>query len=212
MTVTQASIHHDHLPNIGAHPTSITLLHQLTLTRISVNHTSRTMGASRRDIIEALATPKNLTSCPSPLDPIPDMSLEDKWAVYLAHREGYLTGAALTFVLCDMASTIDDEMKYIWRSKWTMVKVLYLVSRYLGPITLLVMTLSGYPGDPHLEKRRLRIRMMSTFACWLGFLLVNAISSMRVYALYGRRLSSMHTNPSVDVEEAHHIHQFFFYQ
>ncbi|TEB21922.1 hypothetical protein FA13DRAFT_1819251 [Coprinellus micaceus] len=72
-------------------------------------------------------------------------------AIYISQTERYLTASALTFVLCDMVSTFEDEVRFVWRSKWTGPKGLYIASRYLGPIILLIMLQAGDPMDPTLE-------------------------------------------------------------
>ncbi|KAG8716408.1 hypothetical protein FRC11_013391 [Ceratobasidium sp. 423] len=52
----------------------------------------------------------------------------------------YCEIASLTFVLFDHAITIDQEVERIWKSPWSLPKVLFLFNRYTGPISLLVNT------------------------------------------------------------------------
>ncbi|KAJ3993907.1 hypothetical protein F5050DRAFT_1904448, partial [Lentinula boryana] len=40
--------------------------------------------------------------------------------------------AALTILLYDCLLTFDNEVKYIWKSQWTIPKVLYLFAKYYG--------------------------------------------------------------------------------
>ncbi|KAF6744140.1 hypothetical protein DFP72DRAFT_1095613 [Ephemerocybe angulata] len=42
------------------------------------------------------------------------------------------TAAALVFIVYDICANLDDELKYIWSSKWTFPKALYLFNRYYG--------------------------------------------------------------------------------
>ncbi|CAE6490313.1 unnamed protein product [Rhizoctonia solani] len=52
----------------------------------------------------------------------------------------YCEIASLTFVLFDHVVTIDQEVERIWKSPWSLPKVLFLFNRYTGPISLLVNT------------------------------------------------------------------------
>ncbi|KAJ3515358.1 hypothetical protein NLJ89_g1808 [Agrocybe chaxingu] len=48
----------------------------------------------------------------------------------LSYDSIYSKAAAVTFLVCDICWTFPDEVQYIWRSKWTLAKVLYLIARY----------------------------------------------------------------------------------
>ncbi|TEB21898.1 hypothetical protein FA13DRAFT_1779009 [Coprinellus micaceus] len=67
----------------------------------------------------------------------------DLHAVSMLRTERYLT--ALTFTLCDILETLQDEIHLIWRSKWTAAKILYLASRYVGVVLLLVLMQGELP-------------------------------------------------------------------
>jgi hypothetical protein len=45
--------------------------------------------------------------------------------------------AALTLMFYDMLLTSVDEVKYIWKARWTLVKVIFLLSRYISPIIII---------------------------------------------------------------------------
>ncbi|KIJ24758.1 hypothetical protein M422DRAFT_39031 [Sphaerobolus stellatus SS14] len=47
-----------------------------------------------------------------------------------------LTVAALALQSYDILLTFNDEVKYIWRGKWTLIKSIYLVCRYVSFINL----------------------------------------------------------------------------
>jgi len=54
----------------------------------------------------------------------------------------YVYGAALTFCVYDMILSIAQEVKYIWASRWSPVKVLYFIFRYYGILNLTVIVAS----------------------------------------------------------------------
>ncbi|KAF6755189.1 hypothetical protein DFP72DRAFT_897436 [Ephemerocybe angulata] len=53
-------------------------------------------------------------------------------AIRVWHNQGYSKAAVLTLLICDILHNLADEVKYIWRSKWTFVKTMYLLARYYG--------------------------------------------------------------------------------
>ncbi|KAJ3924704.1 MAG: hypothetical protein NXY57DRAFT_969251 [Lentinula lateritia] len=46
----------------------------------------------------------------------------------------YITVAGLTFLVYDIFINFYREVKYIWKSKWSFPKALYVFIRYYGPI------------------------------------------------------------------------------
>ncbi|TFK23473.1 hypothetical protein FA15DRAFT_464558 [Coprinopsis marcescibilis] len=53
-----------------------------------------------------------------------------KLTLYFQRNIRYLNASSLTVLIADYLQTVDLETKLIWGSDWTLVKVLYLVSRY----------------------------------------------------------------------------------
>jgi len=51
-------------------------------------------------------------------------------------RARCLAIASFTMVVYDYFLTLDDEIRYFWTGKWSMSRVLYLLNRYLPPISL----------------------------------------------------------------------------
>lgn len=119
----------------------------------------------------------------------------------MSQSVGYMTASALVFVLCDILSSMEDEVRLIWKSQWSYPKVMYVASRYIGPTMLLVMALGGSLCAPDDERKRIIISMISTFGCWAGFLAVNLIVSVRVYALYNRMRKILFLNVALWVSE-----------
>ncbi|KAH7917205.1 hypothetical protein BV22DRAFT_1052602, partial [Leucogyrophana mollusca] len=52
-------------------------------------------------------------------------------------RKGWFADAAFTLVTYDHLITIDQEVAYFWSGKWSVSRVLYLSSRYLGDTEVL---------------------------------------------------------------------------
>ncbi|KAF6751948.1 hypothetical protein DFP72DRAFT_1068290 [Ephemerocybe angulata] len=42
----------------------------------------------------------------------------------------YSRAAALTFLTCDILSNFSDEVKHIWKARWTLSKAMYIFARY----------------------------------------------------------------------------------
>ncbi|KAH7341981.1 hypothetical protein B0J17DRAFT_746068 [Rhizoctonia solani] len=94
----------------------------------------------------------------------------------------YCEIASLTFVLFDHAITFDQEVERIWKSPWSLPKVLFLFNRYTGPISLLVNTTIFTNSPPY-----------SVCQKWIHFegaagIIAKAAAEMimifRLYALY----------------------------
>ncbi|TFK63372.1 hypothetical protein BDN72DRAFT_323248 [Pluteus cervinus] len=59
----------------------------------------------------------------------------------------YFTLASLTVYLYDLLLTLDLEINLLWPSKWTLMKVLYLVQRYLPLIDMGIVVMSWQFGE-----------------------------------------------------------------
>ncbi|KAG8861533.1 hypothetical protein FRB91_006241 [Serendipita sp. 411] len=61
----------------------------------------------------------------------------------------YVNYASFTFMVWDMLLTLPDEVKYIWKARWTVIKVVFLSNRYVTPIILIgnLYTISGQAKD-----------------------------------------------------------------
>ncbi|KAF6742800.1 hypothetical protein DFP72DRAFT_936564 [Ephemerocybe angulata] len=145
---------------------------------------------------------------------------------------------ALVFVTCELANSLEDEVRYIWRGQLNKVKVIYLLARYFGlaglisnVLVLLVGPLSSTTTP--VAHCRIWFTAMSVVSCSVLFA-IDAISMLRVYALYRRSVkigaffasvliteatlvttcSSQHVgkvpfSPSCDVEKTPHQVIFF---
>ncbi|TEB24771.1 hypothetical protein FA13DRAFT_1738947 [Coprinellus micaceus] len=98
---------------------------------------------------------------------------------------GWSQAAALTFLLCDYLHNFSDEVRYIWPTRWSLAKILYLTSRYYGILIVTIALIS--------DRHRHSIAFCKTYL-WVmifGFMstmeiILNIILILRLYALYGR--------------------------
>ncbi|KAI1783215.1 hypothetical protein LXA43DRAFT_357012 [Ganoderma leucocontextum] len=100
----------------------------------------------------------------------------------IAQTEGVARSgvAALTLLTWDVLTTLDDEVKLIWRSQWTLPKVLYLFVRYFSLITLILDNIRNvFPCMPWLVSEIL--------ATLLVELAAQVIIILRVYAIYATK-------------------------
>ncbi|KAG9019058.1 hypothetical protein FRB90_006801 [Tulasnella sp. 427] len=92
---------------------------------------------------------------------------------------GYLEGLQIahcgfmgvtTLLIWDIILTWDREAYYVWRSRWSYAKMIFLVNRYLGPTTFLCIVISW-----------IWIALTS-----LTGTIASSILAARLWALYGR--------------------------
>ncbi|KAI0369353.1 hypothetical protein BV20DRAFT_1122220 [Pilatotrama ljubarskyi] len=89
-------------------------------------------------------------------------------------------GAALAMLTWDILTTLDDEVKLIWPSEWTLPKALYLLVRYYSLVTLTVQNIRiAVPCVPWLI-----FQIVSTFMVEAA---VQVIIILRVYAVYANQ-------------------------
>jgi len=94
-----------------------------------------------------------------------------------------LAGAIV--LVYDYFLTIGDEVKLVWPSKWTALKVLYFASRYLAFVDM--STMLAFLFTPNLTPSlcQATFRTASYFAS-AGYILAQIILSIRTYAIWGR--------------------------
>ncbi|KAL6304074.1 hypothetical protein BKA93DRAFT_307468 [Sparassis latifolia] len=67
----------------------------------------------------------------------PQAPLETLFAL---QRTYYSSVAALAWLIFDIVITLDQEVEFIWKARWTFPKCLYLVTRYYGLFNLVFYT------------------------------------------------------------------------
>ncbi|KAF6751814.1 hypothetical protein DFP72DRAFT_906255 [Ephemerocybe angulata] len=109
-------------------------------------------------------------------------------AIAVSQNQGYSKAAALTFLACDILYTLRDEVKFIWRSKLSLTKILYCISRYFGIILVIIMLTVGEPSKPTAKFCREYYRALTLAGNQLYLIIVDIICIMRIFALYNRNL------------------------
>ncbi|EAU81680.1 hypothetical protein CC1G_02696 [Coprinopsis cinerea okayama7 len=97
----------------------------------------------------------------------------------------YVAVGVLTYIVSEYFATLEAEVKYIWGSKWTPVKVLFFVIRYIGfvdlPLTIIWNEATGLPPVACHG-----IFGTTSLICNLVTVLAEAILFLRVHALSKR--------------------------
>ncbi|KAI5116513.1 hypothetical protein M0805_001868 [Coniferiporia weirii] len=78
--------------------------------------------------------------------------------------------ASFSLIAYDIFITIDQEIEYIWKARWSFGKIVFIINRYLN---LIVKTCVAWLD-------------LQTFETYFIFLLTDIILQMRVYALYDK--------------------------
>lgn len=69
-----------------------------------------------------------------------DTEVGESWVHVVQHIQAsrYLSAAGLVFMLYDHLLTFGDEVEYVWSSRWTLPKGLFLFVRYLVPTAMII--------------------------------------------------------------------------
>lgn len=63
--------------------------------------------------------------------------LDTLWTLFFELQVSrYMAAAGLTIMAYDWALTLSVEIRYIWKARWTVVKAIFLINRYLLPLTV----------------------------------------------------------------------------
>jgi len=91
----------------------------------------------------------------------------------------YVTVAFLALLVYDWIISLDREVSRIWRSDWSLVKVLYLYTRY-APLS--VMTIAA---EERITDTCSLMTFTTIFAGW-GIGVANLILMLRTYSIYNK--------------------------
>lgn len=108
--------------------------------------------------------------------------------------KGYLDGLHVThctflamasLLIWDIIITWDREAHYVWRSRWSYAKFIFLLNRYLGPLTFLIEAISLFWTPPNLQA------CIDISWVWLGVsaltgTTVSSVLAARLWAVYER--------------------------
>lgn len=103
-------------------------------------------------------------------------------AIYATRASNY---ALLTLLVWDMIITFPREIEVVWKSKWTVVKVLFLLNRYVTPwfMAAHIWALSGRAVGLSDKSCRI-IYSFSTIAEITCISFVSLVTVMRLYTLF----------------------------
>lgn len=104
-----------------------------------------------------------------------------------SQNEGYFQVAALVFIVYDICANFDDELEYIWSSKWTFPKALYLFNRYYGLVLVMVMLAFRDQVKPSAESCRIYLRLITIVGSKLYKAAADISCIIRVSALYNNK-------------------------
>ncbi|KAF5348924.1 hypothetical protein D9756_009734 [Leucocoprinus leucothites] len=115
------------------------------------------------------------------------MSSETNYAESLHQFQIYqlVNAAALTLYVFDYLLTIDQEISLVWASRWTWMKFLFLMDRYLMVANFLMQQflIGTVEWDRGLNCQGLARAW--DYLCTIELLLSEAILSLRLWAMWG---------------------------
>ncbi|KAF6760652.1 hypothetical protein DFP72DRAFT_77357 [Ephemerocybe angulata] len=103
---------------------------------------------------------------------------------FIAFGEGVMKGslfyiACMTIVLYDHLTTLDLEIELIWKKKWSLIQVLYLINRYLPDISFLYgVSLAVWVSEETHAKVRPSLSRVQT---WLSIIALQAMQGIMVH-------------------------------
>ncbi|KAI0767310.1 hypothetical protein C8Q74DRAFT_1370122 [Fomes fomentarius] len=103
-------------------------------------------------------------------------------SLWLLEVTKYTAVASITFLVLEIISTTDQEVTYIWPSRWTAMKVIYLINRY-SPLIDGPLGLSTYMGAIDGESFELRFTIVG-YVYAAGTYFSEFILVARTLALY----------------------------
>lgn len=101
----------------------------------------------------------------------------------------YVSLAGLVILLYDHLLTLDDEIRYVWKTQWTVPKCLFLLNRYTVPTAMILHTwqLMGLANPPPTNTF---CKVWLPLALYLGILSIangGFIVLLRLWVLWNRR-------------------------
>lgn len=99
----------------------------------------------------------------------------------------YMAAAGLSVMLYDWALTLSVEIRYIWRARWTPVKVVFLINRYFMPCTI-AFGIYGWSGKATWITRSTckAYIVADAYSVIAFFCTLHWIVAMRTWALWSR--------------------------
>ncbi|KAJ6535908.1 hypothetical protein DFH09DRAFT_97674 [Mycena vulgaris] len=100
----------------------------------------------------------------------------------------YVSAAGYVALLYDHVLTFDDEVEYVWSAPNTLAKILFLMLRYMVPLSLSVqiITRSGIPVIPMSNTVCKGWIAFATYSGWLSIAISNFLVLLRIWTTLPR--------------------------
>ncbi|KAF8588801.1 hypothetical protein K439DRAFT_1658304, partial [Ramaria rubella] len=123
------------------------------------------------------------------------MPSEETSFLYIICLQKYTLLAALVLMIYDHTLCFGDEVDLIWKVRYNVVAISFLVARYLTPILLLMATLTYYPvwtvkilhRDHSQSCHVFNLLRLAPLAIVLANFFSHSVMILRIYALYGAK-------------------------
>lgn len=106
----------------------------------------------------------------------------------LLQATNYAIASAVAFLLYDIFLSLALEVTYIWRTKWSLPKLAYLVVRYYGLVHLVAMSGISFSTVNSVQTCKHYFAFLAIGGPMVFYTISNLILMFRIHALYGRRL------------------------
>ncbi|TFK63337.1 hypothetical protein BDN72DRAFT_882159 [Pluteus cervinus] len=100
----------------------------------------------------------------------------------------YFTLASSTVYLYDLFLTLGLEVDLLWSSKWTLMKVLYLIQRYLPLIDMVIVMMIWQFGEITDLRTCSKLLVGSSWSYLVGLTLSEVILTRRTLAVWGNTM------------------------
>ncbi|TFK63340.1 hypothetical protein BDN72DRAFT_328982 [Pluteus cervinus] len=97
----------------------------------------------------------------------------------------YFTLASSTLYLYDLLLTFDLEVDLLWPSKWTFIKALYLLQRYLPLVDMVIVTITWQFGEVSELETCEMLFLWSSWSYVVGMTLSEVVLTFRTLAVWG---------------------------
>ncbi|KAF8907223.1 hypothetical protein CPB85DRAFT_1312162 [Mucidula mucida] len=98
----------------------------------------------------------------------------------------YFEVSASALYLFDYLLTLSEEIEFIWHAKWNIIKILYLLTRYLPFVNIAVAMWSQFTPNMSLEDCLVSHRM-SSWIIVLGISFAEVLLTLRTWAVWNRQ-------------------------
>jgi len=95
------------------------------------------------------------------------------------------TVSAVALLWHDWLLTFDDEVEFIWKQRWGMGKVLYILNRFVPMVDLLILAISYSEVSINMSLCR-PWWYIDTWLSIMGFLVMDVVLLLRTWALWNR--------------------------